>query len=763
MSYRELSNRTICSAVALAVSAALATGVANAQTAAAGATDAQTTAAPNDQLQEVVVTAERRTNDIQKVANSITVRTGADLQQQGKYSLAQILEDVPGVQTGTVQVANGGVNLDSAANGLTIRGIPSNVGGGGGAPATVAAAAAVYVDGLYDGIGGNYDVDRVEVLRGPQGTLYGRSATSGLVAYHTANPNLTKLGGNASAEFGNYALMHYSAALNAPLIDNVLALRVAGQRYERNGYFSSDGGALSTTDGRIKALWQPTQDVSLLLGVAVQKNNPHSGGVQIQQPAPNKYSYLGEPVSHGHNDFDQYWAEFNWNLGFATLTWEPAWRTFHSDTTSATLTFTQTGTSLDFHQGSGVTKDHVHSEELRLASNNNTQLSWLAGAFYYDQGLASFAYNNARGKPPGAPAPINFVAFNANLRGKRTQDIGLFLQSTYNLTDTWRLTGGARWDYTKVGVSEFYFATNIITQQLQSGNIPSPTETGIREYKNWTYKARVEHDLSARNMVYASVSTGYSPGDVSLTQDAQNVPYVLNLKAETLTSYEVGSKNRFLNNRLQVNGDAYFYHYGAFQSAGVNCTPTAFTPTSCSLASPAQVTGAELENIFQLTQSDQVGLNFSYSNARFVQKNATLVSVGPATTTFGYFFARDKIPQVVPFSADASYQHVFMLPGDSSLTLHGDARYMSGHDLSNISVGQLAQGILPYLTVGAEVVGDVDLTWASRGGVWSATGYVRNIGNNQYKVSGLAGNGGGLPTASLYDPRTYGVVLNARF
>src|ERR1039457_814844 len=204
---------------------------------------AQTAAADTDKLEEVVVTAERRESDVQKTATSVSVRSGSELRDQGRYTLGQILEDVPGVTGGAavapVPGASGG---DTAAPGITIRGIVSN-SGAVGQVTSAAAAAAVYVDGVYEGVGGGYDIDRVEILRGPQGTLYGRSATSGLLAIHTNDPNLDRLGGDAVVEEGNYSLQHYTGVVNIPLVDNVLGVRVAGNRYERDGYFSADGGA----------------------------------------------------------------------------------------------------------------------------------------------------------------------------------------------------------------------------------------------------------------------------------------------------------------------------------------------------------------------------------------------------------------------------------------------------------------------------------------------------------------------------------------
>jgi iron complex outermembrane receptor protein len=265
------SSGTLSSASAIAgvlgLAATLATGVTHSQTAASGT------------LEEIVVTAERRVESVQKVGASISVRNGEDLLKEGKFSLASILENVPGVTGGAASGTAGtlGAGTDSPASGLVIRGIPSNVGAGGSTTST-AAAAAIYVDGVYSGVGGNYDIDRVEVLRGPQGTLYGRSATSGLVAIHTNNPDLNAVGGNATVEAGNYNLRHYTAVLNLPVLNEVLGVRIAGNRYQRDGFIDAEGGAFRSTDGKIKVLYKPNDAISLLVGAALQNNVNNSGG-----------------------------------------------------------------------------------------------------------------------------------------------------------------------------------------------------------------------------------------------------------------------------------------------------------------------------------------------------------------------------------------------------------------------------------------------------------------------------------------------------
>jgi iron complex outermembrane receptor protein len=147
------------------------------------------------------VSAERRTESLQKTAVAVSVREGDELRDEGKFTVNQILEDVPSV---SLQVPYGNaINSDVHVPNVSIRGVSSN-GAVQGSTSSVVPAVAAYVDGVVNGLGATYDLNRIEVLRGPQGTLYGRSATGGVLNIHTNDPELHEFGGNASVEFGDY-------------------------------------------------------------------------------------------------------------------------------------------------------------------------------------------------------------------------------------------------------------------------------------------------------------------------------------------------------------------------------------------------------------------------------------------------------------------------------------------------------------------------------------------------------------------------------
>jgi len=714
-------------------------------------------------LEEIVVTAERRTSTAQKTAASVAVRSGEELLSQGRYSLESILEDVPGVSGGAAS-ANSGTRdassgTDSPASGLTFRGIPSNTGVAG-SHISNATSAALYVDGVYSGTGGSYDIDRVEVLRGPQGTLYGRSATSGVVAIHTRSPDLHDVDLGATVEAGNYSLRHVTGAFNVPLVEGKLALRLSGNYYDREGFIHPEGGALTNKDMRAKLLYEPNEVMSLLLGYAQQDVKQGSGGANLTLVTPNDYVVNDVPVGPGENKTRQYWAELNWSLGDLTLTYQPSYRTWESDAFTALRV---AALRLGIDTFITTPTDYFHTQELRLASADDLRLKWQVGALYYYNKLENHSVTR------------NDISGALNSRSdtrKSTKALGGFGELTYSIADDWRVTAGLRYDSTKVNVNQDY-TTNTNT----SGVPGTPTfhlpemnvllslsgQEGIKDYHNTTYKLRLEHDLSSQSLAYAMISTGFTPGDVSAATGVAG-PVVIAYDAETLTAYELGTKNQFLDNRLRVNASAYYYDYGAFQ-ATQNISPIPLVLAFAPVAAPARVYGAELELLLQATPRDQIGFNLGYTHAKFRNADQQVIP-GTGGKTFADFIANSSIPRTVPVSAQLSYDHGFYLPGGSALTVRGVLRYKGAYDSAPMSATLKAQGAGPYVRVDSSVLGDLNAGWTSSNKRFSVTAYVRNVSDETSPdYVGLTSSPTGAFAAQasgITEPRTYGVVLSAR-
>ena len=719
---------------AISLVAAMGFASASAQTANASASQASNARGAPQALGEVIVTAERRTANVQKTAAAITVQTGKDLLERGKFTLTAILETVPNVSGGESEGVSGQpTGNDSPAAGITIRGISTN-GALSGQTVPGVTATAVYVDGVYGGLGGEYDIDRVEVLRGPQGTLYGRSATAGVVAIHTYDPDLTKYSGTGSVEIGNLGLYHESAAVNLPIIKDELALRVSADRYERNGADSKDGlGATLTDEARAKLLFRPTDYISLLLGGALQDRRYNNGGVVGNLTTPNDFYYETFPQGVASTRSRQIWAQADLRFDDVKLTYLPAFRTW---TQNATV-YVPGPFGLTIKQLVATPKDDFLTQELRLASDGNSAIKWQTGLFYYQNDLARSGNLNTLLGP-------NILLFDANI-SRNTYDFGTFAEGTLDVTDRLRLTGGLRYDKTTVKTNELFTSGGVTT--LLNGN------EGVRDFSNVTYKGRIEYDLSPTNLIYGMMSSSFLPGDVQVGTGLNSLPAVNVYQSEGLTAYEIGSKNRFLDQRLQINADIFYYNYGGYQLS-ILLNPT--NPGSGALYNvPMHMTGEEFEGLYQITAADRIGLNFSHIDAPFYDRPAGFATYAVQTKLWGFS----------PTTATFSYGHDFVLANGSVITLHGEGIWRDGYDVNPLSAALAAQGGLPYVHQNAFVLGNLDLTWVSGDSRFSVTGYVRNVSDYRYKtyVNLQTISPAVLASGTESDPRTFGAVLTAHF
>ncbi|EIZ79802.1 putative outer membrane salicin receptor [Novosphingobium sp. Rr 2-17] len=695
---------------------------------------------------EILVTAERRTSTAQKTAASISVISGGELAMEGRYSLSDIVEDMPGTDFGTGESgrARSGRATDSPAADLTIRGIRSNVGVAGSATST-ATTAAIYVDDVYNGIGGSYDIDRVELLRGPQGTLYGRSATSGVLAIHTKAPDPSDLGADASLETGSYDLFHVTGGVNVPLVNDKAALRVSGNYYERDGYYASrdsGGGRFSNADGRAKLLLKPSENLTAILGFAFQENRTRTPGVQINQTAPNQFDIFDIEWRSGKNGSRQYWAVIDLDLGDVALTYVPAFRTFNTKSQVVTR-----GNGLNIDNDIDTSKDHFHTQELRLRSNDaSAPLQWQTGVMYYNNSLDDVSHVTMSVGGPYGSGPMLAHADTS----KTTTAIGVFAEGTLNLSDGTRLTAGIRYDNTKVVTEQTYTSVLGATEYLLG-------DEGIRKFNNVTYKFRIEHDLTARNMIYGSVSTGFSPGDVTLTTGTDGRPKLIELNAETLTSFEIGTKNRFAGGRLQVNGALYYIDYGGFQAANINLTPQLPYSSYANIKMPLTVRGAELEIMARPWANGQFSASFAFTRARYHDIPAE----------YDYVIAFSQVEGVAPFTANLSYDHTASVGRGTELILGADLRFASAHNVANLYDAYLPYA-RDYVHVGGQATVDLRATASFDDGRYALTGYVRNLTDNRYKTYGItsvdsADASGVVSSAGLNAPRTWGLVTSARF
>jgi iron complex outermembrane receptor protein len=545
-------------------------------------------------LSDVVVTAQKRAEDVQKIPISVSVMAGAKIAERGIPTLENALRQMPGVEVqGLAQGAQ-----------LYIRGIGSSID-----PTFADPSVALMVDGVYNGrtetvVGGIYDVERVEVLRGPQGTLYGRNATGGSVNMITSNPSLTKNSGYVRLQGGNFGLKKVEAMGNLAF-NSKLGIRLAAFKQDRNGYIDDGSNDAHNLGARLKLLYQVSPKVSILGKVDLYKeegkgqntipvegsagkllpfpdgalpppfaidnwdftnqgppfkggvpNLPYVGGWKVVDPS-NPWSNNKEHIPGTIDRNSQtYSVQLDADLGFGNLTILPSLTKNYSHLISQFLfgsIVAFKGATYNFEGFRDETANIAYkSIEARLASKIDKKLKYLLGLYYLNSGPVKGyeSISNTAASLLGDPISTNnIVQPNATLAA--------FFQSTYPLAAKVRLTTGLRFSNDKNAQ-----AYSVVISGKEAGS--ADFEQSVSKVQ---YKLGFEFDLSKSSMAYAHVASGFKQGGISPT-----IPVSV-FKPESLTSFEVGSKNRLANNKVQLNISAFLYDYTDYQYSAFQTLP----------------------------------------------------------------------------------------------------------------------------------------------------------------------------------------------
>ena len=709
-----------------------------------------------DSLPSVVVTAQRRTEDVQKAALAITAVSGKELENRGIS------------QTEELSTLTAGLQVNTSAGPYTtfsVRSVTSLSGNAFADPAIATNLNGVYlatptvIHGLF------FDLERVEILKGPQGTLYGRNATAGAINILPNRPKFT-LGGNASVDVGNYGRFNAGAVLNVPLSTSV-AIRVAAQRLRRDGFMSDGTGDDDGHAVRGSLLYEPTDDLSILFtgdfahqggkgpgatlrktcaslgrpGAACFVSDPYTAASDL----PDQYVPFGlAPQTHNpYIDGDYYGGGLNidWTTGLGTVSFVGGHRKSDNG-------YKGSGTSWLLLEDQHPTQT---SAELRLASSGDGRFQYVFGSYYLDTEVHAHANSeNATRR--------NFSDQRTNLDGWTG---ALFSQLGYGLTDTFRLTGGLRYTYEeKSSDSRRYTLNNTVGPDPVIPDVPpgAPANTviGSRNWHKVNWKAGVEYDATPRSLLYANVSTGFKAGGFFYgPPDAQSY------EPETVTSYAIGSKNRFLENRLQLNAESFYLDYRDQQVSFVKLVgPTAVLVTEN--AGKSHAYGLEVEADFLATPGTRIGAQVQHLEARYDSFTYQTVAPPPASSTCGVSpagggqFAVDcagNTPLRSPrWTLVGSVEQTLSLPNGGRFVGEARARYEAKFqaDVSYIPEAQT------YDTTRV----DIGLSYVTPDDRFTVKAYVDNLTDeetisNATQSTAYAANG--VMGINLQAPRMYGV------
>ena len=694
-----------------------------------------------DRLETVVVTAERREADVQSVPAQVVALDGRSLRDQGRISVQQMLEDVPDLTYGLLAFQQ---SPDNPNQNISIRGIMATQQTGGlPGPAVVA----TYVDDVFQGIGADYDLNRIEVLYGPQGTLYGRSATAGVVAFHTNDPILQTFDTDLYAEYGTADLKNLTAVLNVPAGDS-LAFRVAAHAEERNGFWwNPDGGAINNYEARLKMLYQPSSQLTVLLSASFEKIQPYVGGPNQVLSAPRTINFDVPGVAvrrAADRNYSQFMATLNYDFGGADLTYVGSEYSYQSNgfRNIAGPPFMPIDSSARYHP------DQSSTHELRLASNSAGQLTWLLGANFYSDNYqvtsTSIVERATQCGPCGIPDTTPGVAggeiFSSD-RGSSVMDYAAFTEESYDVQPNLRVTAGVRFDHNVVKKTTSYdFNVNLdpfgqsvgtcANLMAYGGAMPRSCVTSSFltkiKFDNFTYKLRVGYDVGPSSIAYGIISTGYLPGDAQISPQPKpdgTVSYLeLPYQQERLTSYEIGSKNRFLEDKLQLNGAIFYYDYKGWQQAAQLGNTVGGAPIFAVVSVPLQVFGAEVEADWLPTSQDRLSLNVGW----YDDEITNWPNIPGTSTSERSYITIKRLPGTPPAAGSARYEHIFNFDNGSALTTWTQLRYTAGYNLIELTVAQFAL-LSAYDYQPSYALLNVGATWVSPGGTFTATVYGRNL------------------------------------
>jgi iron complex outermembrane receptor protein len=694
-------------------------------------------------LTEVIITAQKIAQPASKTPLALSVISGEDLKNAGTVDPRALAATLPNVEiaqeSGMLQVAIRGVtSLD-----MTEKGDPS---------------AAFHVDGAYvpryeAQAVAFYDLDRIEVLRGPQGTLYGRNATAGAINLITNKPT-RKLEGKVGLEIGNYNTRRYDGVLNIPL-GEVWAFRAALNANKHDTFLNPGPNNIPLEDqndksARLHLLGNFSAQTSLL--VTAEHNKIGGGGVSpvpltnffngtptgtLPFTAPGRGNDLLNPVyvdrgsdaqrttgwefkkdgqKERENFANSLRAEFKTVVAGSELTYQAAQMRMHIDQLNNGVYFGFPFTN----RNNGDSKARSH--ELRLNSTGSGPLRWVAGFYHFNEDVFRDAEYNTYVTAPFGQLVVN-LPFLASIRNESKAAFG---QATYSLREDTRLTMGLR--YTKDRKSGY--------DPLSGEAAKPPATTSSKAYaadvsfNNTSWKVGIDHDLMRNVMLYASVSTGYKSG--GFNAEADTGVY----KPETLKSFEAGVKGRFFENHLQVSANVFHYDYKDQQLTITTCRTN--DPATChsftSNAANSVVNGAELEGKLRVGASGELRATMAATDAHYK-------TYRPGTNID---YSGQKLDRAPTSTIGLGYTQRFLLENGAEIAASINTRRSNSYYLSDPT--QDIRYRQPSFHKS-----DASIGYDSASGKWNVQLFVKNIEDEITIQSRVPGS------FFISDPRTYGI------
>jgi iron complex outermembrane receptor protein len=749
---RKNIGRSDAALLAAAVSACLAAGNASA---------AEETAAPvAESLGQIVVTAQRREQALQTVPVAVSAFDANALEQQQVRRLDDLQHAVPnitmGPNTGTASAAK-----------IFLRGLGEDE-----SYFTGDVPVGLYVDEVYiarqtGGLLDVYDVDRVEVLRGPQGTLFGRNTTAGAIQIVNKRPDTTAQSGNASVTVGDYSRREIRAAFNQPLGDT-FAARAAFMTRKRDGWSTERNSGQDVNDqdvwaGRAALGFFPSDDTTVLLGFDYQKQDDSPGfGVGLRFGGINSYPDFnndldgdGDPFTLRSdlqtriNDLTAWGATLNISHQFGDVLFKSI-TAYREMDNRITIDFDgYDGTGPGFIGGLLPAIFHIDQDQQQRQFSQEFQVQgnlW-SGKADYIAGLFLFTEFNEQPSELAVGAPLG-SPFNATTFSELTTDsYAAFVNVDWQLGENTRLTTGVR--YT---IDEKDFRHEV---RDASGRVIIATAPGVQgrpvqveldpSFNKVTGKLGIDHTLDSGALLYGSVSKGYKAGSFDGRRFSDQVG-IINMEVipeEDVLAYEVGAKTEWLDRRLRLNAAAFFTDVENLQGTGVVNNQLSRTSVG-----DAEIRGIELELTAVPVTGLELNAMISAMDTKVTRLNFDLAVGCTSEAAAGLTLNSLKLKEAPEFTWNAGALYSWDAPALGGIIRVGaDAGYKDAYSTANCT--SKASSVVEHTVVNAKA------GYESSNGRWNVAVGIVNLTNEEYNS--------GMPVLNLAPTYTFAYMMPPRF
>lgn len=690
---------------------------------------ARKAATQEDALQEIIVTATRRAQNISEVPLSITAFSQEDLNIKGVVGYEGLARETPGVV----------LNRPSANfNNFTARGIATN-----GYGANLQSTVAVYIDELPISTIGNttvldptlFDVERVEFLRGPQGTLFGSGSLSGAMRILTKSPDLRKFDAAGQVDYGltgsDSLRQRYNLMLNTPLVEDELALRVVGFYRHEEGYLDNVGtgihnsNTLESWGGRAILQWKPAEQMSVRLLASRENSNPRDSS--LTSPSLGREKRISDRPDLYSGVLTSYNATIDYQFDGAKLTSSTTYSSFDQKFwVDLAGTFNQAiafGLDANGYQDTFV-------EEVRLASDPGGDWDWTIGGFYLDRRhdvdyfyRSSPAFLAAR-RITGLPDEYYQRQYIHTI----SHELAGFGELTYHVNEKFWLTGGLRYGkldaqgFTEGGYNSAYLTYALTGQSGPLAMVPIPAATGVKaKGSKPSYKVSASYRVNEPITTYASVSTGFRAPVVNAYAGRPSVVNANDLiipygaSSDDLTNYELGLKGRWLNGKLTAHLAAYYIDWKNIQ---VQANRTSDSVQFATNIGAARSKGIEFEIAAVPATGLTIGLNGSVNDAKVTKLSAAEAAISGAVKG-----ARLSSPR---FQGSVFAQYWFNLAPELDGFTTANWQHVGSFPSSFPNVPGAPTRVSP--TYGkTDSYSNVNASFGLTKGNWTATAYVENL------------------------------------